>query len=69
MSIPEESSLPDSISTPEGDNETLPDTPLTPNAEAPQTPPGLSPSSHAPDKSKPTGIEKFIDEVAGGEYM
>jgi hypothetical protein len=69
MPIPDENNLPDPISTPEGDNETLPDAPLGPPSEAPQTPPGSAPNPHDSDKAKPTGIEKFIDEVASGEYM
>jgi hypothetical protein len=76
MSIPD-SNLPDSISTPEGDAEDAPDTPLTSEAEDLLVPPGSAPNPHDPDqpsdqptdKHKPTGIEAFIDEIVRGEYM
>jgi hypothetical protein len=71
MSIPDE--LPDTIATPEGDGEADLDTPLAPTDEDLITPPGSAPSPYDSDKStdkhKPRGIEKFIDEVADGEYM
>ena len=67
MSIPDE--LPDTIGTPEGDGETDPGVPLAPNDEDLITPPGSAPSPYDSDKTKPTGVEKFIDEVARGEYM
>jgi hypothetical protein len=63
---------PDRIATPEGDNEFAPDQPLGPlEDQALVTPPGSEPEPH-PDESgssKPKGIEKFIDEVARGEFM
>ena len=68
MSIPNEDNLPDSIATPEGDNEASPDTPLDPNAEA-VLPPGAAQSHSDSNKIKPTGVEKFIDEIVRGEYM
>jgi hypothetical protein len=72
MSIPD-SNLPEPISTPEGDAEDAPDTPLTSEAEGLLVPPGSAPNPHDPDKPtdkhKPTGIEAFIDEIVRGEYM
>jgi hypothetical protein len=71
MSIPDE--LPDTISTPEGDGEDAPGVPLAPYDEDLITPPGSAPSPYDSDKStdktKPRGLEKFIDEVADGEFM
>jgi hypothetical protein len=67
MSIPDE--LPDTIGTPEGDGETDPGVPLAPNDEDLITPPGSAPSPYDTDKTKPKGVEKFIDEVADGEFM
>jgi hypothetical protein len=67
MSIPDE--LPDTISTPEGDGEADPGIPLSPDSQDLITPPGSAPNPYDSDKTKPTGIEEFIDEVARGEYM
>ena len=60
--------LPNTIGTPEGDNETDLYAPLTPIDEDLQTPPGSAPSPYDADK-KPEGVEKFIDEVVRGEFM
>ena len=68
MSIPD-ANLSGPIGTPEGDGEDDFDTPLTPDAEDLITPPGSAPNPYDSDKTKPTGIEEFIDEVARGEYM
>jgi hypothetical protein len=67
MSIPDE--LPDTIATPEGDGEADPGMPLAPEDEDLITPPGSAPSPYDTDKTKPKGVEKFIDEVADGEFM
>jgi hypothetical protein len=67
MSIPDNPS--DTIATPEGDNEGDPSAPLIPADEDLITPPGSAPSPYDSDKTKPTGIEEFIDEVARGEFM
>jgi hypothetical protein len=67
MSIRDE--LPDTIATPEGDGEDDPGVPLSPTDEDLITPPGSAPSSYDTDKTKPRGLEKFIDEVADGEFM
>ncbi len=58
--------LPDSIATPEGDLEG--DGPVP---EGMQVPPGNGPNPVDRDKpaKKPSGLEKFIDEVERGEYM
>ena len=57
---------PDTIATPEGDGEGS-----GPVPEGMQIPRGNAPSDYAQDipKKKPSGIEKFIDEVQRGEYM
>ena len=60
---------PDTVATPEGDNETAPDEPLAPAEDGLQTPRGNAPSDYETDKTKPHGVEKFIDEVVRGEYM
>ncbi len=59
------------VGTPEGDNEFPPDAPLKPTSDGLETPAGNAPSPYDADPGahKPTGIEKFIDEVARGEYM
>jgi hypothetical protein len=71
MSIPDR--LPDTIATPEGDGEADPGLPLAPEDEDLITPPGGAPNPYdadkPTDKTRPTGIEEFIDEVARGEYM
>jgi hypothetical protein len=67
MSIPDNPS--DIIGTPEGDGEDDPGVPLAPTDEDLITPPGSAPSPYDSDKTKPTGVEEFIDEVARGEYM
>jgi hypothetical protein len=71
MSIPDR--LSDTIATPEGDGEDDPGVPLAPEAEDLLVPPGSAPSPYDTDKStdktKPKGLEKFIDEVADGEFM
>ena len=69
MPLPDPEDLLKSIATPEGDNEATPDTPLTPNDEAPQIPPGSAPTPSDAEQHKPEGIEKFIDEIVRGEYM
>ena len=66
--------LPDSILTPEGDEEFDPAAPLGPTADSPDIPPGSAPSLYDADKEsdaghKPKGLEKFVDEVVRGEYM
>ena len=61
--------LSDTIATPEGDGEADPGIPLAPEDEDLIIPPGSAPSSYESDKTKPTGVEEFIDEVARGEYM
>jgi len=66
MSEPNE---PDTVATPEGDNEASPNAPLQPTTEGLETPPGSAPNPYDTDKTKPEGIEKFIDEVVRGEYM
>lgn len=67
------SSQPDMVGTPEGDNEFAPDAPLVPALDGLQIPQGNAPqpfdSDHADEGKKPSGIEKFIDEVVRGEYM
>ena len=67
---------PTTVATPEGDNEYGPDTPLQPTPDGLHTPPGLATSPYDADKDadkheeeKPSGIVKFIDEVARGEFM
>jgi hypothetical protein len=64
---------PDTIATPEGDNEAGPGDPLVPpTADGLEIPPGNAPNAYDSDKKpehKPEGIEKFIDEVVRGEYM
>ena len=72
---------PDTVATPEGDNEYPPDVPVGPVPEGLHTPPGFGPKGNVynndeeqPEKSargetKPSGIVKFIDEVARGEFM
>ena len=63
---------PNTVGTPEGDNEYGPDTPLGPVPDGLHTPPGLAPSPYDADKQdeeKPSGIVKFLDEVARGEFM
>ncbi len=67
MSIPDK--LSDTIATPEGDGEADPGIPLAPTAEDLLTPPGSAPNPYDSDKTQPRGIEKFIDEVADGEFM
>ncbi len=66
--------LPDSILTPEGDEEFDPAAPLAPTADGATIPPGNAPSPYDSDKEtdaghKPKGLEKFVDEVVRGEYM
>ncbi len=56
MPIPADNNLPDP--TPDDDHEANPDTP-------PSAPPGPDDS----EETKPTGVEKFIDEIVRGEYM
>jgi len=68
MKNPETDRLPDSIATPEGDNEADAGQPLIPDDDALIIPPGSAPSPYDEDE-KPAGIEKFIDEVVRGEYM
>jgi hypothetical protein len=67
MSIPDK--LSDTIATPEGDGEADPGVPLAPEAEDLLVPPGSAPNPYDSDKTKPRGLEKFIDEVADGEFM
>jgi len=64
--------LPDTILTPEGDEEEEfdPVAPLDPTAsdEGLVIPPGNAPNPYDADK-KPKGLEKFVDEIVRGEYM
>jgi hypothetical protein len=62
----------DTVSTPEGDNEFSSGQPLKPLQDhSLQVPPASKPGTLAEqqDQPAPKGLEKFIDEVASGEYM
>jgi hypothetical protein len=63
-----DANLPDVIATPEGDGEFAPDEPLAALPDAILIPPGSAPNP-TEDAEKPEGVEKFVDEVARGEYM
>ena len=66
MPISDDNVPDDVLLTPEGDNETDPSAPLAPSDAVMLIPPGYGPAKPV---HKPKGVEKFVDEVARGEFM
>jgi len=65
---------PDTIATPEGDGEALPDEVLTPAEVAAEldgleTPAGSAPAAYDTDAKKPSGLLEAIDEVSRGKLQ
>ena len=73
--------LPNTIDTPEGDNEFAPDQPLAPETDdAEQIPPGFDQQDQTQaykqdtplkgeEHHEPTGLEKVIDEISHGKLI